>query len=181
MSARSDRSAGGVAGASGDGAEWGTSGRFIATSNDELERRAVAKRLPSIEPLSLSGLASQPVPLARSKRLLEVTHRLALCACGPTAASERDIVCRLSAPLRPQPKWVRALRAADKARLRQTKMRLWARAPTSIEVVLTRTRTSEALNEDARRTIESARVHTATSSIEGAPCSSRRLIALSDL
>jgi hypothetical protein len=98
----------------------------------------------------------------------------------PCGFKQGDIVSELSAPLGPQPKPVRALRAADKARLRQTKP-LWARARTLIEVVVRRTRTNGALNEDACRTREFVGARAATASIEGAPCSSRRLIALSDL
>jgi len=43
---------------------------------------------------------SQPVPLDPSKRGLEATQQMALCACGTVAASQGDIVSQLSAPLR---------------------------------------------------------------------------------
>jgi hypothetical protein len=61
------------------------------------------------------------------QRLLEVTLPGGTVRVRHRRFKSGNIVQKLSAPLRPQPKRVRALRAADKARLRETK--LLGRAP----------------------------------------------------
>jgi len=74
---------------------------------------------------------------------------MALCACGPTAATGRDVVSRLSAPSLnrsgPGAKPISALEATCSVR-----------APTSSKATNGRTRTPVEANEDARRTTKSA-------------------------
>jgi hypothetical protein len=76
---------------------------------------------------------------------------MALCACGPTAATERDIVSRLSAPSPnrsgPGANPTSALEATCSAR-----------APISNNASSSRTRTPVEPNEDACKTAESANV-----------------------
>src|SRR2546427_495543 len=60
------------------------------------------KECPALRTRTLSSARSERKQLTCHgplQRLLEVTHRSPLCACGPAAASQGEIVSRLSAPL----------------------------------------------------------------------------------
>jgi hypothetical protein len=74
---------------------------------------------------------------------------MALCACGTTVATGRDIVSRLSAP-----SLNRSGPGAKPTSAREATCS--ARAPTSSEAAQRRTRTPVEPNEDARRTTKSA-------------------------
>jgi hypothetical protein len=133
----------------------------------------VAGRLEAVSGQLFFARPSQPVPLDPSKRGLEVASRMALCACGPAAASQGDIVCLLSAPSAGNEGDPRLARRAQ-VRLLPGKSAL-ARAQASIEAAASRTRTPEEMNEDAYMTTESAVVTASAASSKGHFRSSRRL------
>jgi hypothetical protein len=99
---------------------------------------------------------------------------MALCACGTTAATGRDILSRLSAPS--------LNRSSPGAKPTSALEVTWsARAPISNKASSGRTRTSVERNEDACKTAESANVRLPPVLSEDVSCSSRRLSALSVL